>query len=179
MAVENKYVDTVNRNTDGTMKFPGKALFTGGTALKVLFSTFELAAADDDGSVYRIWTVIKTAIPLDIAVACDAITGGTDFELGLYKPKTADGGTGAVINKGLFMTGQTLASAVDFGYATALDGMDAVDIANYGKSLWELAGHVDDGPSPTSLPEYDIAYTGDTVGSAALTISTRMYYALP
>jgi len=178
MAVENKYVDT-NRNTDGSMKFPAKALFSGGTELKVAFSTFELAAADDDGSIYRIWTMAKTIVPLDIAVACDTVTGGTDFELGLYKPKSADGGTGAVINKGLFMTGQTLASPVDFGYATALDGMDAVDIANYGKALWELAGHTIEGANPTSLPEYDIAYTADTVGSAAVTVSTRMYFASP
>lgn len=177
MAVEDKYVDTTNRNTDGTMKFPSKALFSGGTNLLVAFSTFELAAADDDGSVYRIWTMNKSIIPIDIKVACDAITSGTDFELGLYYPKLVK--AGVVINKGLFMTGQTLASAVDFGNPTALDGMDAVDIANYGKPLWQLAGHTIEGANPTSVPQYDFAYTGDTVGSAAGTVSTVMYYADP
>jgi len=177
MAVENKYVDTTNRNTDGTMKFPAKALSSGGTNLKVAFCTFEIAAADDDGSIYRIFTLSKTIVPLDIKVACDAITAGTDMELGLYFPLTVKGGV--VISKGLFMTGQTFASALDLGNPTAIDGMDAVDIANYGKSLWELAGHTDSGPNPTSVPEYDMAYTGDTVGSAAGTVSTILYFSNP
>lgn len=179
MAVLNIYTDTTNRGTNGDMLFPAKALTVGGTDLKVAFATFEVAVADTDASIYRIFTMNKTVVPLDIAIACDAITAGTDWDLGLYKPKSFDGGTGAVVDADVFMDGQTFANALDFGYGTALDGMDNVDIADYGKALWELAGHTDTGASPTSLPQYDIAYIANTVGSAAGTVSTRMLFAEP
>ena len=90
---------------------------------------------------------------------CDAISAGTDYELGLY-----DRNLGAVVSKGLFMTGQTLASA-----SRVLNGLAAVDIADIGakKSLAELLSLT---PS-TAKPAYDITLTGDTVGTAAGTVT--------
>lgn len=176
MAVQNKYVDTTNRAANGAMIYPQKALSSVGVEAKLIFVTFEVAAADDDTSVFRLATLVNSAVLQDIAVACDAITAGTDWDLGLYRPLYMDG---LEVDKDVFMDGQSLASAVDFGYATALDGMDNVNIDSYGKALWEHAGHSITAIPVTALPEYDIAYTANTIGTAAGTVSTRILYGTP
>lgn len=162
MAVENKYTNTlIAANT------PAPAIVSSGAKLVVFAATFEIAAADDDGSIYRIFKSVPSwLIPVRIEVGCDAITGGTDFDLGFYK-KLADGG--AVIDKDNLMDGQTLATAS----LMLLNGLGAVDVANIEKRFFELAGYT----NLTDLPEVDIALTANTVGTAAGTVSVRMWCA--
>lgn len=162
MAVENKYVNTLV--AAGT---PAPAINTSGSQLKCFTETFEIAAADDDGSIYRVFKSVPSwLIPVRIEIGCDTITAGTDFDLGFYD-KLADGG--AVIDKDNLMDGQTLATAS----AMALNGLSAVDIANVNKRFYELAGLT----SANDKPEMDIALTANTVGSAAGTVSIRMWCA--
>jgi hypothetical protein len=156
MAIENKYVDAqtvAGRKTD--------AAYTGsGSNEIVMVATFEIAAADDDGSVYRVFKdVPSTYIPTDITVVCDAITGGTSFDLGLYKTNL-----GAVINKNLLMSAQTLATALTRATGHQL-GLANVNIANCKDTLGTLSAQT------TIDPAYDLAVTGNTVGTAAGTVS--------
>lgn len=158
MAVENKYVD--DSTALGLTAEPG----AGANEIITFIATEELAAADDDGSVYRFFKDVPSSFkPVEIVVMCDAITGGTDFELGLY-----DRNFGAVVSKGLFMTGQTLASA-----SRTINGLAAVDIADIGakKSIAELLSLT----PTTAKPAYDVALTGDTVGTAAGTVTIIMH----
>lgn len=114
------------------------------------------AAADDDGSTYLIAKSVPSSFrPVSITVQTTAITGGTDYELGVYNSRT-----GAVVSKGLFMTGQTLASA-----SRALDGLANVSLADLGalKTIAELLSLT----PTTAQSTYDIVLTADTVGSAA------------
>jgi hypothetical protein len=71
------------------------------------------------------------------------------------------------------MAGQTLATAVDFGFDTCIDGMDAVAIENYGRKLYEHGGHT----VTTKLESYDLALTANTIGSAAGTVSVLFIFA--
>lgn len=114
------------------------------------------AAADDDGSTYLIAKNVPSSFrPHSITVMTTAITGGTDYELGVYDSKT-----GVVVDKSLFMTGQTLASA-----SRTLDGLANVSLANLGarKTIAELLSLT----PTTAKATYDIVLTADTVGSAA------------
>lgn len=150
MAVENKYTDS--NIAVGNRAIAGR----GGHELVVFEGYASIAAADDDGSIYRIVKDIPSSFrPVRATVQCTAITGGTDFELGVY-----DRNLGAVVSKGLFMTNQTLATA-----SRALDGLANVTVADLGarKSIAELLGLT---PS-SAKPAYDLALTGDTVGTAA------------
>lgn len=167
MAVVDKYVsDLITGNVVDKLL---QAINAHGAHVHAVFATEELAAGDDDGSVYRFFkNVDPNLIPLAILVGCDAITGGTDFDFGIYKPDL-----GAVIDKDVFMDGQTLATAAKLGLATALNGMGAVDVANYGKRIYEHAGHT----VLTKLEAYDLALTGNTVGTAAGTVSVIMLVA--
>ena len=155
MAVEDKYV-----NPDDVAGKKGKAARVSGDAERVMVATVEIAAADDDGSKYRMFkSVPSNLIPTEITITCDAITGGTDYELGIYKTNL-----GAVISKGLFMTNQTLATALTRATGHQL-GLAAVDIANVYKTMGELSGQT------VIDPAYDIVLTADTVGTAAGTVT--------
>lgn len=120
--------------------------------------TEEVAAADDDGSTYLLFKDVPSSFrPTELTVMCDAITGGTDYDIGVYNSET-----GAVVDKDLLMDGQTLATA-----SRVLDGLQTVDIADLGKTIAELLGLT---PS-TAKSRYDIVLTGNTVGSAAGTVT--------
>ena len=166
MAVEDKYIDTLVAAETRT----GGLGVGNGSEVHWLVQTFEVAAADDDGSIYRLFNgVPSTYIPVVGDILCDAITAGTDWDLGLYKPDL-----GAVVDKDVLMDGQTLATALTRATGNGL-GLSAIDPADYGKKLWELAG-----ATITTFPmEYDIALTANTVGSAAGTVTVIMGFANP
>lgn len=139
---------------------------TNGGKLKFIRETVEVAAADDDGSVYRVARIPANAVLKEVTIACDAITGGTDYDLGFYDvPET---NSGAVIDKDALMDGQTLASA-----SRVIDGLQTVAIENLHKKVWELASI-----SEATTKYVDIALTGNTVGTAAGTITVTVVYTL-
>lgn len=156
MPIENKYVDSLVVAGKKT----GPSFAGAGERELTMIATFEVAVADDDGSIYRVFKDVPSSlIPTEISIACDAITGGTDYELGLYRTNL-----GAVISKGVFMTGQTLATALTRATGHQL-GLAAVDIANVKSTLAQLSGQT------TPDTAYDIAITADTVGTAAGTVT--------
>lgn len=156
MAVEDKYVET--RTAADKL---AKAAFSHGAEPIVIVATEEIAAGDDDGSVYRLFkSVPSNYIPVQIDIVCDAITGGTDYDLGLYKV----GIGGAEVDKDVLADGQTLASALTRATGQQL-GLQTVGKDAVGSTLAELSGQTNPDTS------YDIALTANTVGSAAGTVS--------
>lgn len=165
MAVQDKFVNSLIA--------AGKkaaAMFAGGANLKVIVWNFEIAAADDDGSVFRVGRIPAGAVPIYGELYADALTSGTDYDLGLYKP----GVGGAVVDKDILADGLDPASgeAITAGLEvlTNLGGADPV--GNFGKTLWELLGLTKMG-----IPAYDLAWTANTIGSAAGTVSGFLLYA--
>lgn len=162
MAIEDKYVDS-----DLAAGKLAKGALSQGAETITMIATEEIAAADDNGSVYRLFkSVPSTYIPVEITIACDGITGGTDYDLGLY-------GVGAgepAVDADVLMDGQTLASALTRATGHQL-GLQTVNVADATKTLGELSGQTDVDPS------YDIALTGNTVGTAAGTVTVIAVFA--
>ena len=159
MAVVDAYVDS---DIAAGNEHIVPALEAGGAETKILWQTFEIAAADDDGSKYRVFKDLPPGlIPIRIDIACDAITAGTVFDVGLYSPDL-----GAVIDADCFAANLDLSSASRY----AVDGLGAVAIENFNKRIFEHAGHT----AATKLRSYDLVITGDTVGTAAGTVCVRM-----
>lgn len=156
MAVEDKYTDATLAAGKIT-----KAALSSGAEVIAMVATEEIAAADDNGSVYRLFkSVPSNLIPVEITITTDGITGGTDYDLGLYKV----GVGGAAVDADRLMDGQTMASALTRATGHQL-GLQTVNIADIGKTLGELSAQTD-----VDLA-YDIALTANTVGTAAGTIS--------
>jgi len=115
-----------------------------------------ILAADDDTSTYLLFANVPSSfVPVALTVMCDAITAGTDYNIGV-----ANSETGVVVDDNLF------ADAIDLSSASrVIDGLENVDIADLGalKSIAELLGLT----PTTAKSRYDIILTGITVGSAA------------
>lgn len=126
------------------------------------FATVEKTAADNDTSVLRFFKSVPVETTLaQVVVMTDAISGATDTDLGIYLP---DGG--AVLDKDLFMDGQTLASA-----SRVLDGTSNVAIENLGKTIKDLYETANSTTLDPSVRTVDIALTGNTFGTNTGTIS--------
>lgn len=159
MAVESKFADS--DFATGSLVDASK----GGT-LKSVQETLAVAAADDNGSVYGLFLVNSNDVPKSIDIQTTAITGGTDYDLGLYDYDIGSGAVGAVVDADILMDGQTMATA-----SVALDGLQTVAAAARGTTFWELAGETSD-----PQKQYIVALTANTVGTAAGTIHVDMDY---
>ncbi len=153
MAVEDKYVNTYLESGD-------RAEAKG--EIVTILETFEVAAADDDGSVYRVFSIPSNAIPLAGGkVYHDNITGGTDYEFGLYDAKS-----GAAVDIDVFLGTTSMANT------TTLDPFSlAMDVDGATTAIWSHAGG-----SADTHKVYDWAITANTVGTAAGTITVFAQY---
>lgn len=161
MTVENKYVDAAVAGGE-----VGAGFATQGRSVKCMRKTFEVAAADDDGSIYRLFKNVNPHIvPVKIDVANDAITNGTDYDLGLYETNG-----GVEVDKDVLADGLNLSSAHIHG--AEISGMSAVNIDKAEKALFELAGKV----IGALKGGFDICLTANTVGTVAGTITVSLWY---
>jgi len=165
MAVENKYI-----NADLANDKIGAAVFTAGDKTVVMVATFEVAVADDDLSVFRLWkSVNPELIPVRIEVYNDAMTSSSDWDLGFYET-TVPGTTGAVIDKDKLANTMDLSSGN--GRSSPIDGLENLNISEVNERIWELAGQT----ITTKKRGYDIALTANTVGSAIGTVSVIAWF---
>lgn len=161
MAVVDQYVDA-----DLEAGKLASALFSYGAETTVVRATVAVAAADDDTSVYRCFAGVPSShVPISIQINNSAVTGGTDYDLGLYK-----GNGGVVVEVDILADGLSMASARTVATANNV-GMTDVPIASLGSSLGELSAQTDIDAN------YDIALTANTVGTAAGTIVVTAIFA--
>lgn len=149
MAVENYF--TNNASNVGEKTTPGS------NAHEVVRSIAHVAvaAADDNNSTYLLFKDVPSSFtPVELKIWTDAITSGTDFNIGV-----ANSETGVVIDDNLFADAINLSSA-----SKAIDGLENVAIEDIGnKSIATLLGLT----PTTAKSRYDIILTGIAVGTAA------------
>ncbi len=165
MAVENKYI-----NADVVALKLAKSAHSNGGKLFGMVETFEIAAADSNGSVYRVFKNLPPdLIPVKIELYNDAMTSATDYEIGLYKV-TKNGVNGAAKDI------DCLLGTTDINGGNArgshVDGLGAVALEDAEKMLYELAGDA----FSAREEGYDLAITANTVGSAAGTITLIAWF---
>lgn len=135
---------------------------------RVAVATLEVAAADDDGSVYRFFRVHSSWRILSIRILNDAITGGTAYHCGLHQ---------TAANGGAALDADCYASSVDINAGTAAwleIGYEAAGvraIEKIGQTVWE-----DGALTADSNRWYDLTMTGATVGTGAGTITMMILF---
>lgn len=165
MPVENKK-STAITNADATPRLLNSSFIEDGI-LRESVGTVEVAAADDDNSVFRMVRVPSNARICSVELFNDAITGGTAYHVGAFRT-AADGG--AAIDNDVFATSVDLSSA----RVAPLDVVfEALNIDLIERRLWQILGL-------TSDPGYmvDIGLFAATIGTAAGTISLRVRWTL-
>lgn len=164
MAVENKK-STLVTNADAKPADLSSPIIAHGRKREQV-GVLEVAAADDDGSVFRFGRVWSGARVSKIEYANDAMTGSTAWEVGVHE--TADNG-GAVVDADEFASALDLSSAhafTDVTYEAVATEIDKVE-----QPLWQRIGLTED---PKKW--YDITATATTIGSAAGTVALRITY---
>jgi len=156
MAVINGYVSEDTKN-----------VFNRGGEVVVMETQFEVAAADTDASIYRLFKVNGNMIPVQIEINCDTITGATDYDLGLYE--TLENG-GAVKDADILMGGVDISGGKAMG--SEQNGLSSLAIDAIGDQIFSLAG--DDQAAPEM--EYDLALTANTVGTGSGTVAVRAIF---
>lgn len=152
MAVVDKYTDAVTQAGGRA-----NALTSLASQASIGVAGVSIAAGDDDGSKYRIFNNVPVSMTLSqvLLMVTTGITAATDYDLGVYKV-AADGG--AVLDKDLFMDGQTLATA------GILNGLSNVANANANMSIADL--YFTANAANIGVSEVDIVLTANTVGTA-------------
>ena len=161
----------INAYTDADLaagKLGNPAQISGAEVQAVNFS-FEVDAADDDGSIFRVLKSLNpNLIPIKFEINNDSITGGTDYDVGLYET-IVDGASGPVIIQDVFAATLDMSSGAANG--SEKNGLANVAIEDLPKKLYEHGGQ----DVNTKKQGYDIAFTGVTVGAGG-TISGRFWF---
>lgn len=162
--VEN-HKSTIVTNSDATPNVNTPALINHGR-LREQVATKEIAAADDNGTVVRLFRVWSGWRISSIELGSDALGTGAAYDVGVYDT-AAEGGAAVDDNE--------FADGVDLSGATALTDVTyeaaATEISKIEMALWERLGLTED---PKKW--YDIALTGDTAGTSAGTVAARLRY---
>ncbi|MCX7354780.1 MAG: hypothetical protein NTY59_08130 [Alphaproteobacteria bacterium] len=122
MAVVNTKSVSVT-NADAAPQVLNDLQIAGGK-VKCLRATVEQGASDNDGSVYRLARVHSSWLMKGVRKFHDAITGGTSYDLGLYRV-AADGG--AVVDADAYASTVSLASADTVGIQIGFEARDSGD----------------------------------------------------
>lgn len=144
----------------------GDTVATVGRTPIVVEGTVEVAAGDDNGSVFRLLRVPSDAVLTNLELASDALGTSAAYDVGVYEI-AANGG--AAVDADEFASDVSLSSAIAF--TRVLEEAAATDIAKIGQPLWQRLGL-----SADTGKAYDICLTGDTAGDAAGTIALRATY---
>lgn len=163
MAVVGSYsTEAINHKSATNTKNPTTA--TEGSA-RISSATIAVAAADDDGSLYYVLPVRSSWSIKHIWVYNDAITSGTDYDVGLYSTAS----TPASVSAQAYGSAVSMASARTTSPADVL--FEAKDIINVNKKVWEDAGL-----SADSNVWYWLTLKANTVGTAAGDITLVVHY---
>lgn len=136
---------------------------TFGGRLRSIVSVTDIAAADSTADICHI-TPVYSSWRLDaIRVKCDALTSGTDYNLGLYTTAAVD------VDENVYGDAIDLSSAIT---TLPIDALDEIrDIALGAQAVWADAAAPSD-----SRRFYYLSWTLITPGSAAGQIVTRVHY---
>ena len=148
-----------------------------GSRNRVKSASVAVAAGDDDGSTYRFVRVRSSDSLKSIKCINTAITGGNDYDCGLYR--TAEDG-GAVVDADLYADGFALALAAPAVPPTA-DGGSPIEL-RFGDASTAVPGDVNNrvwedlGLTEDPGLDYDLVLTANTVGTGAGTIALVVEY---
>lgn len=138
-----------------------------GGRLREAVATIEVTNGDSIGSTFRMFRVKSNWRISEILLQCDAITSAA-ADIGLYQ--TAANG-GAVLDVDAYASAQSIATAITISPVDV--SVEARDIANVAKKVWEDAGLTAD-----SQRDYDLALTLTAAATATGTVTLKLRYVI-
>lgn len=145
--------------------------FSGGLKHVVPFS-FEVAAADDNASIYRFARIPANAIITSLKLLSDATAGISDVQFGIYKPLEIGG---AVIDVDVIAVSVDITAGKAVLTEMLIPSSACGSYPNFGKTVIDCAGV---GSTQYKYGSVDVAMTTPTGASAAGTISGVLEFVL-
>jgi hypothetical protein len=167
MAVANTKSNIIT-NLDATPSVKNTLRIMGGV-LREQVATVELAAADCDNSVYRMFRVHSSWRLSELTNFTDTLTSAVDADIGFYN--TAENG-GAVVNINAIADAVNIATASLTGVQTLWEGGSDNGVEDIELPVWEMIGGLTADPGIF----YDLCVTLVSIGGAAGTLSQRLRY---
>lgn len=165
---------TIVANLEATPNVMADASELGGKQ-RALVATYEVLAADSDGDTYTMFPVSLDARVDDLQVVNDAITGGTDYDVGFYS--ITDNDLGAVISTGdNLVDGQSMATARNVWTSLLFLGTNAMDQSAVAQKVWQICGYasLDAARDANQTNQVYLVVTANTVGTATGTLSVKL-----
>lgn len=160
MALVTVKSDTVISLEATPLVIPSVQIFGG--KLRQIVEKVSVTDTDDDGSIY-IFAPVRTSDRIaKIEVMNTVVTGGTDYDIGLYTT------AGVAVVKDCYANGISMATGRSAPVEVSYGDRGIGQVKN---QVWQDAGLTSD-PQLT----YYLALTGNTVGTASGTISTLVTF---
>lgn len=161
------YNDFVTQNASSVKANVDVSARSVGAPVKKVAFSFEKAAGDINGSIWRVARISPFAKILSFKLATDAIASLTDLDIGFYK--VSDVSVATAIDKDCIKDGLDPHTG-----QTALVEMYVPDLANIGKEAYLIAGVT--AADAKKYGAFDVALTGNTAGTATGTIAGVLEY---
>lgn len=151
------------------------ALYVGGKKLKIMYAKVSKGASDSALSIYRMFENVPCNVKLiSLSIANGALGAGAQWNVGLFQ----SGIGGAIVDVDVFAALLDLSAArtsfTQGAAPLAANGLAALTIDLFGKSLWEHAGATEANKKAT----YDICLQPPvTPGANAATIAAMLMFA--
>ena len=166
MAVANTKSNIVT-NLDATPQVRNSLALMGGV-LREQVATVEVAAADCDNSVYRLFRVHSSWRLSELTYFSDTLTSATSASFGFYQ--TAENG-GALVNINPLADAVNIATASLVGVQMLWEAGSDNGVEDIETRVWQMLALTAD-----SARFYDLCMTINSVGAAAGTLSARLRY---
>jgi len=128
---------------------------------------YAFAGAQANADTLRMMRIKSNDVPNEILLSCDALTGMTNVDVGLYLP----GNAGAVVDVNLFDSAQTLATALVRQEKRVGTNSAFTTSETLGQTVWELLGL-----SADPVLEYDLVLTLIASGTASGDVILELVY---
>lgn len=155
MAVRNEWADA-----DVQAGKKGNPANVSGSKKSGFVISFEIAAADSDASIIKLTKLPANAILTKLDLYCDALTGCTSVDAGLYKE------SGVVADVNIYAGAKDIAAGQALGSPENM--MADVPLESLGLRAFELLGLT---AATKTEQAYDLALTFNTIGSGAGTVT--------
>lgn len=161
MAVVNKWGGDADLEA-GKLADPAKSV---GAQTYAFSTTFEVAAGDDNGSIFKIAKLPASAVLTELLIFNDAIADATDYDAGYYDEDEV-----TEEDKDVLMDGADINAGN--GITSPQNGLTNLALEDKPKRVWEILGKT----LATKKDGYILALTANAVGSAAGTITVEGKY---
>lgn len=135
-------------------------------------------ASHNNGDTYALFTLPLIAFVDDIQIIHAPITGGTNYDFGVYQ--ITNNSLGAAIDADILADGVNLTSAREEWSSIFSNGANSAGVNQINQALWQIAGYAsyDAAIEANKTGQVYCVMTASTVGSTTADVGVKVLYSI-